>query len=124
MKRAGPRAIVCWAACAALLINALLLPATLSVAIGLRAARGGAAGLNLCHATSARDLPGKANPAPLVHHCPLCMLQSGLPALPAPTAAHKLTQIADSGYQRTAPVLPAAPFRHGPVQARAPPIPA
>ena len=118
MKQFGPRVVVSWLACAALLAN-VLLPTALSLGIGLFEPNRNPIGSSLCSA--APSLPGKAQPALLVHRCVLCTLPAALPAR-QPAGVEYEVQLADRGYPRIRPVSLPTPFRHGQVQARAPPI--
>jgi hypothetical protein len=120
VKQSGPRAAFFWVALVALLVNVLLPPA-LSAAIGLFGANRDAIGSSLCSGEPGRDLPSKGNPALLVHHCALCTAPVMLPLRRPPGIAYEI-QIADAGYPRVQPVSAPTPFRHGRVQARAPPI--
>jgi hypothetical protein len=120
VKQFGPRVVVSWLACAALLAN-VLLPTALSLGIGLFEPNRNPVGSSLCSAAPGRDLPGKAKPALLVHHCVLCTVPAALPAR-KPVGVEYEVQLADRGYPRIRPVSVPTPFRHGQVQARAPPI--
>jgi hypothetical protein len=102
-----------------LLLN-LLLPAGLSIGIALVGDRG-AAGSSVCGTAGARDDPGKANPALFVHHCAVCAVPPALPPLRAGARAYAV-RIAEVAYPAVRPGLTPSPFRHGPVQARAPPL--
>ena len=117
-RRRG-RAVVAWLALAALLGN-VLLPAGLSIALDLLGEGIGPVKSTLCSAAAASDLPGKAKPGLLVHHCALCNVPTA--QLQRPRAGFVLpreTVAAVHRLLRTA--SPTAPFRQGPVQARAPP---
>jgi len=120
VKQSGPRAAFCWIALVALLVNVLLPPA-LSAAIGLLGANRDTSGSSLCSAEPGRDLPGKGKPALLVHHCALCTVPAALQPRRPPGIAYEI-QIADAGYPRIQHILAPTPFRHGRVQARAPPL--
>jgi hypothetical protein len=120
VKQSGPRAAFCWVALVALLVN-VLLPTALSAGIGLLGANRDTIGSSLCGAEPGRDLPGKGKPALLVHHCALCKAPATLPLRRPPGIAYEI-QIADAGYPRIQPVSAPTPFRHGRVQARAPPV--
>jgi hypothetical protein len=106
--------------CAALLSN-VLLPTIFSVAIGLLDPNRGTVGSSLCSAAPGRELPGKAQPGLLVHHCALCTVPAALPPRRPPGIAYEV-QIVDEGYPRLLSLSPPTPFRHGPLQARAPPL--
>jgi hypothetical protein len=99
----------------------MLLPPALSAAIGLLDPNRDTIGSSLCGAESGRDLPDKGKPALLVHHCALCPAPVTLPPRWPPGIAYEI-QIADAGYPRIQPASAPTPFRHGRVQARAPPI--
>jgi hypothetical protein len=120
VKQSSPRAAFCWVALAALLVN-VLLPTALSVGIGLLGANRDTIGSSLCSGESGRDFPGKGKPALFVHHCALCTVAAALPHRRPPGVAYEI-QVADAGYPRVQPVSTPTPFRHGRVQARAPPI--
>jgi hypothetical protein len=102
-----------------LLLN-LLLPAALSVGIALAGDRG-AAGSSVCGAAGERDDPGKANPALFVQHCAVCAVPPALPPLRAGALACAVG-IAEVAYSAGRRGLTPSLLRHGPVQARAPPI--
>jgi hypothetical protein len=120
VKQSGPRAAFCWVALVALLVN-VLLPTALSAGIGLLSANHDTIGSSLCSSEPGRDLPAKGKPALLAHHCALCTVQAALP-LRRPAGMADQIQMADAGYLPIQQVLAPTPFRHGRVQARAPPI--
>ena len=121
MKQSRPQAVACWMVCAALLLN-VLLPTIFSVAIGLLDPNRGTVGSSLCSVAPGRELPGKAQPGLVVHHCALCTVPAALPPRQPPGIAYEV-QIVDGGYPRLVPLsAPATLFRHGPLQARAPPL--
>ena len=108
------RRAIAWLAVAGLLSNFLLPAAAMSIAAG-------PVGFRICSAASIGDLPGKGKPGLLVHHCALCAVPAALPPGPQPDAL-----ITGPFAQRAHP-LPrtislALFFRHGRVQARAPPL--
>jgi hypothetical protein len=117
MMRSAPRRAACAIAFAALLVN-LLVPAALAIGIALG---GGTVGTAVCGATAEPDHPGKTNPALFVHHCSTCTVPAG--SLPlhsgGPTCA---VRIAHTAYPVAPPALVPSPFRHSPLQARAPPL--
>jgi hypothetical protein len=116
MMQSRTRAAVCWAAFAALVLNVLL-----PVVIGLLQVEGDTVSASLCSATPHGELPGKAPPGLLVHHCALCTVPVGLPPQRPPGIAHEI-RMADASYPHSRPVVPPIASRHGQIQARAPPI--
>jgi hypothetical protein len=103
----------------ALLAN-VLLPTTVSMGSGLLDPNRAAFASTRC-TTSGGGLPGKAKLGLLVHHCALCGPPAALPPRQQAGDAHE-REIADEAYPGVRPVLAPTPFRHGQVQARAPPI--
>jgi hypothetical protein len=97
----------------------VLLPAALSIIIGLIEPASDNPGLSLCGGRSS-DLPGKTEPVLVARHCPLCTIP--VAPLLRPFGFSVPGEIADDPYSplRTAG-LDAPRQRHGPVQARAPP---
>lgn len=107
------RRTVTWLAFIGLLSN-VVLPAATVIAVG-------SVGVGICSAASTGTSPGKAVPGLLVHHCALCAALTALPYGPQAGAPVSVVFI-----ERVRPQLYAislvASFRHGRVQARAPPI--
>jgi hypothetical protein len=120
VRRPGLRAAMCWVACVALLLD-VLLRAALSVGVGLLDPRPDTINPGLCSSEPSRNLPVQGKPVLLAHHCALCTVPATLPPRRAPAIAYE-TRIADAGYPRVQPTSAPTPFRHGRVQARAPPI--
>jgi hypothetical protein len=112
MNQSRPGAIACWVAVAALVLN-VLMPTVIGSFHTVSA--------SLCSTTPRGEVPGKAEPALLVHHCALCAVPAGLPSRQPPGIAYEL-RLADAGYPHSRPVVPPIPSRHGQIQARAPPI--
>jgi hypothetical protein len=107
------RAAITWLAFVALLNN-VLFPATISIAVG-------AVTLSLCSARADPDLPGKAKPNLIVRHCALCAAPAALP--PRPRAGLPLpSEVVKGIHPQLRVIALIASFRRGPVQARAPPI--
>jgi hypothetical protein len=108
------RRSIAWLAVAGLLINFLLPAAAMSIAVG-------PAGFGICSAASAGGLPGKTKPGLLIHHCPLCAEPAAL--LAGPQSRALLSGVFTEG-AHPPPVTTSPPslFRHGRVQARAPPF--
>jgi hypothetical protein len=108
------RRALAWLAVAGLLSNSLLPVAAMSIAVG-------PVGFGICSAASAGSPLGKAKPGLLVHHCPLCAEAAALPPGPHPGAlfSHALSNAAHS---QPRAISLATLFRHGRVQARAPPF--
>jgi len=98
----------------------VLLPTALSVGIGSLGLKQDTISSSLCSAEPGRDLPPKGKPALLVHHCALCTVPAALPPRRPLGIAYEV-RMADAGYPRIQPVLAPTSFRHGRVQARAPP---
>jgi len=116
VTRSARWATVCWIAVTALLAD-LLLPVVAS--IGLAGERDSVVA-SRCGAAAERDHAGKANPGVAIHHCALCTLP-GAPSLRAGGASFA-GGIAESAYPAVRPGLAFSPYRHGPLQARAPPV--
>jgi hypothetical protein len=110
---------VAWLAFLGLLGN-FLLPAALSVAVGLLDSGRGAVGSSLCSATAGSELPHKGKSALLVHHCALCTTPaaSQLRRHVNFLLAHEL---GDMAYPPLGTTSLVARFRQGAAQARAPP---
>lgn len=114
------RAVVCWVAFVALLTN-VLLPTALSIGIMSLDPNSNTVTSGLCTATPGGGFPGKAKPGLLVHHCALCTLPVALPPRRQAGDAYE-REVADKAHPCVRAALTPTPFRHGPVQARAPPI--
>jgi hypothetical protein len=108
------RRAVVWLAVAGLLGDIALPAAAISIAVG-------SAGLGICKAASAGDLPGKAKPGLLVHYCSLCAAPATLPHRPPPSSLAPNAS-AEEAHLQLGTVSLVALLRHGPVQARAPPL--
>jgi hypothetical protein len=107
------RRAVTWLAFAGLLSN-IALPAATLMAVG-------SVGFSICSAASAGAPPGKTKSGLLVHHCALCAAPTALSSGPPPGAL-----LWDAFAEEIRPQLYtislAIFFRHGRVQARAPPF--
>jgi hypothetical protein len=108
------RRAIAWLAFAGLLGNIVLPAAAFLVAVG-------PVGFGICSAASAGDLPGKAKPGLLIHHCALCAAPAALPHRPRPSTL-SLDAPAEEAHLQLREISLAALFRHGRVQARAPPF--
>jgi hypothetical protein len=115
------RASLAWLAIVALLGNALL-PLSVSIGAVWLGSGSDAPSPVLCGSASGRGLPGKSEPALVVHHCALCALEpaaffpldpTGL-AFPWGTSGQAQLSLRDT----TRPL----PFGHCWAQPRAPPV--
>jgi hypothetical protein len=116
MRMFRPRAAACWLAFATLLLN-FLLPTALSIGTELDP-RPGLVVSSLC---GSGDAPSKAKPGLILHHCVLCTVPAALPPVRQGSPGGE-GEITASAYPSFQPALAPIPFRHSPLQARAPPI--
>ena len=111
------RAFAAWLAIFALLGN-VMLPAAVAFVVSVIEPDRGLLNIGLCRG-GLGDLSGKTKPGVPEQHCLQCMLPAGaLPRLPNCSIPDEVAN-ADRSQPRTAG--PAAPFRYGGKQARAPP---
>jgi hypothetical protein len=111
------RAAATWLAFVALLGN-ILLPAALSIIV-LKEPGRDSLGVGICGQWPG-DAPGKTKPGLVVQHCPLCTV----PLAPLPRSlgfALPAEFVDESRPPQPLTTVSIAPFRHGRMQARAPP---
>jgi hypothetical protein len=114
------RVAVTWLAVLALLSHALV-PAALMLAAGVLKPGVGSIRFALCSASPEHDNPGKAPPGLPTYHCALCTVSAADLCRP-PTVLMPNIEIARTVYARLGTEWLVLPWRHGQVQARAPPV--
>jgi len=109
-----------WLALVALLSNALL-PAVLVVALAGPRGDRDTFQPGLCGASPGRDVPGKAKPALLAHHCALCTVAADVLTPPRQASAGFPPTVAGAAFLVRPTTALSPPFRNYRTQPRAPP---
>jgi len=120
MRSVFPRRKLAWLALVALLNNALL-PAALVVALVGPSAGRDSLWPGFCGAGPGQDIPGKAKPALLAHHCLLCIAASDVLPPDRQAGIALSAMVAGEVCPPARTTVPGEPWRNYRPQPRAPP---